>query len=165
MQAWSDFHFLNNTFRDIVQKYPTNRMDPNLIRFSYSGSRDQALRRTVEAFDGLLVEYAAPFPLTYLFGLHSSSVYRSLFVFLLQIRRAKGVLESAHTWDSAALRKTLGSNDKVAFAMRSRLLWFIKYASMQLSLCHVLTACSGSTLLGFIMTNVGEIVLYFSCSS
>ncbi|KAF8272093.1 Spc98 family-domain-containing protein [Lactarius quietus] len=136
MQAWSDFHFLNNTFRDIVQKYPTNRMEPTLIRFSYSGSRDQALRRTVEALDGLLVEYAAPFPLTYLFGLHSSSVYRSVFVFLLQMRRAKGVLESAHTWDTTARRKSLGSNDKLAIAMRSKLLWFI------------------NTLLGFIMTHV-----------
>ena len=139
MQAWSDFHFLNNTFRDIVQKYPTNRMEPTLIRFSYSGSRDQALRRTVEALDGLLVEYAAPFPLTYLFGLPSSSVYRSVFVFLFQIRRAKGVLDGAHIWDAMARRK---SNDKIAFAMRSKLLWFIKYASMPSSLFHVLTTCS-----------------------
>ncbi|KAH9179589.1 Spc98 family-domain-containing protein [Lactarius sanguifluus] len=123
MQTWSDFHFLNNTFRDIMQKYTSKRMEPTLIRFSYSGSRDQALRRTVEALDGLLVEYAAPFPLTYLFGLHSSSVYRSVFVFLLQIRRAKGVLE-------------LSDDDKIAFAMRSKLLWFI------------------NTLLGFIMTHV-----------
>lgn len=136
MQAWSDFHFLNNTFRDIVQKYTTNRMEPTLIRFSYSGSRDQALRRTVEALDGLLVEYAAPFPLTYLFGPQSYSVYHSVFVFLLQIRRAKGVLESAHTWDTAARRKSRGTDDKIAFAMRSKLLWFI------------------NTLLGFIMTHV-----------
>ena len=139
MQAWSDFHFLNNTFRDIVQKYPINRMEPTLIRFSYSGSRDQALRRTVEALDGLLVEYAAPFPLTYLFGLHSSIVYRSMFVFLLQIRRAKGVLERAHTWGIAARRKSIGSNDKNVFAMRSKLLWFIKYATMPSSSCQVLT--------------------------
>ncbi|KAH9002214.1 Spc98 family-domain-containing protein [Lactarius hatsudake] len=137
MQTWSDFHFLNNTFRDIMQKYAGNRMEPTLIRFSYSGSRDQALRRAVEALDGLLVEYAAPFPLTYLFGLHSSSVYRSVFVFLLQIRRAKGVLERAHTWNTAARRKSIVSDDdKIAFAMRSKLLWFI------------------NTLLGFIMTHV-----------
>ena len=139
MQAWSDFHFLNNTFRDITQKYPTHRMEPTLIRFSYSGSRGQALRRTVEALDGLLVEYAAPFPLTYLFSLHSYSVYRSVFVFLLQIRRAKGVLERAHTWDTAAPRK---SKDKIALAMQSKLLWFIKYAFMPSSSCHVLTVCS-----------------------
>ncbi len=137
MQAWSDFHFLNNTFRDIVQKYPTNRMEPTLIRFSYSGSRDQALRRTVEALDGLLVEYAAPFPLTYLFGLPSSSVYRSVFVFLLQIRRVKGILESTHAWDTAALCKSKVSNDKAAFALRSKLLWFIKYAIYAQSFVHV----------------------------
>ncbi|KAH9049683.1 Spc98 family-domain-containing protein [Lactarius hengduanensis] len=137
MQTWSDFHFLNNTFRDIMQKYTSNRMEPTLIRFSYSGSRDQALRRAVEALDGLLVEYAAPFPLTYLFGLHSSSVYRSVFVFLLQIRRAKGVLERAHTWNTAARRKSIVSDDdNITFAMRSKLLWFI------------------NTLLGFIMTHV-----------
>jgi gamma-tubulin complex component 5 len=142
MQAWSDFHFLNNTFRDIVQKYPTNRMEPTLIRFSYSGSRDQALRRTVEALDGLLVEYAAPFPLTYLFGLPSSSVYRTVFVFLLQIRRAKGVLDGAQTWDAMARRK---SNDKIAFAMRSKLLWFIKYAFYAI----VFVACTDDLFLKY----------------
>ncbi|KAH9077070.1 Spc98 family-domain-containing protein [Lactarius deliciosus] len=147
MQTWSDFHFLNNTFRDIMQKYTSSRMEPTLIRFSYSGSRDQALRRAVEAFDGLLVEYAAPFPLTYLFSLHSSSVYRSVFVFLLQIRRAKGVLERAHTWNTAARRKSIVSDDdKITFAMRSKLLWFI------------------NTLLGFIVTHVGESVAIFLSS-
>jgi gamma-tubulin complex component 5 len=129
-QTWSDFHFLNKTFRDTLEEYSTDCIEPTLVRFSYSGSRDKALRRTIDALDDLLVEYTAPFPLTYLFGLHVSGVYRSVFVFLLQLRRAKNVLENTHIWDIATRRESKGSAEKIIFAMRSKLIWFIKYAPM-----------------------------------
>lgn len=124
-QFWSDFHFLNNTFRDTLNKYSTNRIEPTSVRFSYSGSRDKASRGTVEALEDLLVGYAAPFPLTYVFGMHASSVYCSIFVFLLQIRRAKNVLEGPRMRD---ITSHLGSKEyanKIIFAMRSKLIWFI----------------------------------------
>jgi gamma-tubulin complex component 5 len=128
-QTWSDFHFLNKTFRDTLEECSTDWIEPTLVRFSYSGSRDKALRPTVDTLDDLLVEYAAPFPLTYLFGLHVSGIYRSIFLFLLQIRRAKNVLESAHIWDITTRCESKGSVNKIVFAMRSKLIWFIKYAA------------------------------------
>ena len=129
-QTWSDFHFLNKTFRDTLEECSADWIEPTLVRFSYSGSRDKALGQTVDALDDLLVEYAAPFPLTYIFGLHVSGVYRSVFVFLLQLRRAKNVLENVHIWDIATRRESKRSVDKIIFAMRSKLIWFIKYAAM-----------------------------------
>lgn len=122
-QAWNDFHFLNNTFRDTLKKYSVNRIEPTLVRFSYSGSRDKASKGNIDALENLLVEYAAPFPLTYIFGLHASGVYRSVFILLLQIRRAKNVLEGMHM-RGIAIR--LRSTNKIVFSMRSKLIWFIK---------------------------------------
>ena len=125
-QFWSDFHFLNNTFRDTLNKYSLNRIESTLVRFSYSGSRDKASRRTVDAFENLLVEYAAPFPITYVFGMHSSSVYCTIFIFLLQIRRAKNVLEGARMRDIISHLELKEYSNKIVFAMRSKFIWFIK---------------------------------------
>jgi len=125
-QAWIDFHFLNNTFRDTLKKYSVNRIEPTLVRFSYSGPREKALKGTIDALGDLLVEYAAPFPLTYIFGLYNSSIYRSIFVFLLQIRRAKNVLEGARMRDITSRQKSKEVSNKIVFSMRSKLIWFIK---------------------------------------
>jgi|SRR5712672_119279 len=139
-QTWNDFHFLNNTFRDALKKFSINRIDPTLVRFSYSGSRDRASRGTVDALDALIVEYAAPFPLIYIFGLDASAVYRSVFIFLLQIRRAKNVLEGAHMRHIASTQESREEDaNKVIFAMRSKLIWFIKYVFYRLFFSHVLT--------------------------
>ena len=125
-QTWNDFHFLNNTFRDTLKKYSVNRIEPTLVRFSYSGSRDKAFKGTIDTLGDLLVEYAAPFPLTYIFGLHTSGVYRSILIFLLQIRRAKNVLEGAHMRDIISRQKSKEDSNKIILSMRSKLIWFIK---------------------------------------
>ena len=125
-QTWIDFHFLNNTFRDTLKKYSASRIEPTLVRFSYSGSREKALKGKIDALGDLLVEYAAPFPLTYIFGLHTSSVYRSILVFLLQILRAKNVLEGTRMRDITSRRDSKGVSNKIIFSMRSKLIWFIK---------------------------------------
>jgi gamma-tubulin complex component 5 len=133
-QFWSDFHFLNNTFRDTLNKYSIDRIEPTSVHFSYSGSRDKASRGTVDALEGLLVEYAAPFPLTYVFGMHASGVYCSIFVFLLQIRRAKNVLEGARMRDITSHLDLKGEHaNKTVFAMRSKLIWLIKCVRLTIS--------------------------------
>ncbi|KAI9513296.1 Spc98 family-domain-containing protein [Russula earlei] len=121
-QSWSDFHFLNNTF----------------LRFSYSGSRDRASRRTVDVLGDLVVEYAPPFPLSYIFGLHALAIYRSVFIFLLQIRRAKNTLEGAHMRHIARRQESEEHANKTIFAMRSKLIWFIKCVFHRL-VPHILT--------------------------
>jgi gamma-tubulin complex component 5 len=83
--------------------------------------------RKIDALEDLLVEYAAPFPLTYIFGLHASGVYRSVLIFLLQIRRAKNVLEGVHMQGITSRQKSNEYTNKIIFAMRSKLIWFIKY--------------------------------------
>jgi gamma-tubulin complex component 5 len=130
-QSWSDFHFLNTAFRDVVEA-STNVgakgwIQTSLVRLSYRGGKDKdkTIHRTVKAIDGLMAEYAVPFPLTYIFQPATLHVYAEIFVFLLQIRRAKSVLERVLVRGEARA-KALRAELKVFYAMRSRLSWFIK---------------------------------------
>lgn len=125
-QPWSDFHFLNSAFGDVLDLGRAKWIESALVRFSYRGTKDRTINRTIRGIDGLLVEYAVPFPLTYLFGPRVLQAYGSLFVFLLQIRRAKNVLERILVRGAIASVPNLGSELKVFYAMRSKLSWFIK---------------------------------------
>ncbi|KAH9948797.1 Spc98 family-domain-containing protein [Amylocystis lapponica] len=124
-QPWNDFHFLNSAFRDVAEAGAQRWIDASLVRFSHRGSKDKAITRTVRAIDGLLVEYAVPFPLTYIFGPSVLCTYSAVFAFVLQIRRAKNVLERILVRGALAGRARLGSELKVFYAMRSKLSWFV----------------------------------------
>lgn len=125
-QPWSDFHFLNSAFGDVLDLGHTKWIEGALVRFSYRGAKDRAANRTIEDIEGLLVEYAVPFPLTYIFGAKVIQTYGSLFIFLLQIRRAKSVLERILVRGNLTNQARSGSELKVFYAMRSKLSWFIK---------------------------------------
>ncbi|KDR84121.1 hypothetical protein GALMADRAFT_219953 [Galerina marginata CBS 339.88] len=128
---WGDFHSLNTAFNDVIE---TNMnagakewVNPSLVRFSYRGNKekDRSIKRTVKAIDGLWLEYAVPFPLTYIFQPKTIQGYCDIFVFLLQIRRAKNVLERILVRDGRGRGKKLKEELKVFYAMRSRFNWFI----------------------------------------
>lgn len=131
--SWTDFHFLNTAFRDVVDASASSWIDPSLVRFSHRGSKEKNLNisRTVRAIDGLVIEYAVPFPLTYIFTPQTMQVYSSIFNLVLQIRRAKSALEKILV--RSALEKILpkhrdhlGSEMKMFYAMRGKLSWFVK---------------------------------------
>ncbi|CAA7258523.1 unnamed protein product [Cyclocybe aegerita] len=130
-QPWGDLHFLNTAFGEVMEANSAagakEWINAALVRFTYRGSRekDRSIRRTVKAIDGLVVEYAAPFPLTYIFQPNTIQGYSEIFAFLLQIRRAKSVLERILVRDERGRGKRLREELKVFYAMRSRLSWFI----------------------------------------
>lgn len=135
-QPWADFHFLNTVFDDVIEVNDAKEwLNSSLIRLSYRGSRekDRSIKRTVKAIDGLLVEYAVPFPLTYIFQPTTIQDYCDIFVFLLQVRRAKSVLERILVRGERGREKRLKEELKVLHAMRSRVSWFIN------TLLHFLT--------------------------
>lgn len=131
-QRWTDFHFLNTAFNDVVESSSNagakEWIQLPLVRLSHHGKSrdkgDRAIDRTVKAIDGLLVEYAVPFPLSYVFTPDTFKVYGDIFVFLMQIRRAKSVLDRILVRGDAG--RMVGSELKVFCALRSRLSWFIK---------------------------------------
>ncbi|KAI0080871.1 hypothetical protein K474DRAFT_1704411 [Panus rudis PR-1116 ss-1] len=141
-QPWTDFHFLNSAFRDVVEAGRTPWIDPSLVRFSHrsasSKDKSKVITRTVRAIEGLSVEYAIPFPLTYIFNPRTMQVYSSIFAFVLMIRRAQRVLQRILV--RSALDGMLGagmkSELKAFYAVRGKLSWFV------------------NVLLNFICTNV-----------
>ncbi|KAI0650447.1 Spc98 family-domain-containing protein [Trametes meyenii] len=143
-QPWNDFHFMNSAFRDVVALYPGHAasrwIDASLVRFSYptkAPAQERNIAQTVRALDGLLVEYAVPFPLTYVFGPRTMRVLSGVFVLVLQVRRAKSVLERILVRSGVVGGgKKVDGEMKVFYAVRGRLSWFV------------------NTLLNFITTNV-----------
>lgn len=126
---WMDFHFLNTAFADVATGLQW--IDPALVRFSYRGQqRHQSLStsaKTVRTIDGLQIEYAVPFPLTYIWGPGALQAYCSVFVFILQIRRAKTTLERILVRNAVpGLTRNTLEEMKMFYAMRGKLLWFIK---------------------------------------
>ncbi|KAF9480708.1 hypothetical protein BDN70DRAFT_877276 [Pholiota conissans] len=130
-QSWGDFHFLNAAFADVIESNMNTGskewINPALVRLSYKGGRDKdrSIKRTVKAIDGLALEYSVPFPLTYIFQPKTIQRYNEVFIFLMQIRRAKSVLERILVRDERSRGKKLREELKVFYAMRSRLSWFI----------------------------------------
>lgn len=123
-QAWFDFHFLNSTFRDVVEMSYHKWIDPSLVRLSYQDSPDKARTRSARGLDPLFVEYAIPFPLTYICGPKAIQSYSSIFVWLVQIKRARSLLENT------VLRGSRGVHQRAEmmafYALRNKLSWFVK---------------------------------------
>ena len=125
-QAWNDFHFLNTAFHDVAEAGTQRWVDSSLVRLSHRGGKDKSITRTVRALEGFSIEYAIPFPLTYVFGPKAMQTYSFIFTFVLQIRRAKSVLERILVRGSTGNMAHMGSEGKVFYAMRSKLSWFVK---------------------------------------
>lgn len=127
-QPWNDFHFLNTAFREVARLGSQAWIHTSSVKFTHRGNKDANDHRTVRAINGLTIEFAVPFPLTYVFGPEISAGYSSLFCFLLQIRRAKSVLDRIliRGLNNDALDH--GMPDlKVFHILRSKLSWFVKY--------------------------------------
>ena len=127
-QAWFDFHFLNSTFRDVLEMSYRRWIDPSLVRLSYQDSPDKATTRSVRGLDPLFVEYAVPFPLTYICGPKAIQSYSSIFVWLTQIKRARSLLENTVLRGSGLASRDAHQQAemKAFYALRNKLSWFVK---------------------------------------
>ncbi|EJD53669.1 hypothetical protein AURDEDRAFT_148576 [Auricularia subglabra TFB-10046 SS5] len=114
--AWSDFHFLNSTFRDVAAH--EDWIDSNIVRLSYAGHRAMSAARSVKGHDGLRIEYIAPYPLNYFFSGEAMQTYSTVFTMLVQIRRGQRALE-----DSFLRITSTGSHE--LHLLRHYLSWFM----------------------------------------
>lgn len=117
---------MNTAFRDVAEAGAHRWVDTSLVRLSHRGSKDKSVNRTVRALDGFSIEYAMPFPLTYVFGPKAMQTYSFVFTFVLQIRRAKSVLERILIRGAMGHASYMASEMKAFYAMRSKLSWFVK---------------------------------------
>ncbi|KAI0092411.1 Spc98 family-domain-containing protein [Irpex rosettiformis] len=120
---WTDFHFLNTAFTDVATGM--GWIDPALVRFSYRSQKYSSSTRTVRVMDGLQIEYAVPFPLTYIWGPGALQSYCSLFVFVLQIRKAKSMVERILVRHAPPGMSRNSEEMKMFYVVRSKLSWFI----------------------------------------
>jgi hypothetical protein len=60
---WMDFHFLNTTFQNISGAGSRSWINPSLVRFSYRGTKDRSINRTVRAADGIRAKCFSPYSL------------------------------------------------------------------------------------------------------
>ena len=127
-QTWFDFHFLNSTFRDVVEMSYHRWIDPSLVRLSYQDNPEKATTRSVRGLDPLFVEYAVPFPLTYICGPKAIQSYSSIFVWLAQIKRARSLLENTVLRGSGFASRDVHQQPemKAFYALRNKLSWFVK---------------------------------------
>jgi gamma-tubulin complex component 5 len=130
---WMDFHSLNTAFHDIISSSSVSSIKPSLVRFFFRPPANLASsshRSTVKILEGFLLDYTLPFPLTYIFTPESMyKVYGKVFVFLMQIRRAKlclDVKEDIKTWLDR------GEEKAFFYALKARLGWFVKYVPLLL---------------------------------
>ena len=56
---WTDYHFLNSTFRRVALSTPEVWIDPDVVRVSYRGVKREAKFESVRQLEGLSVEYQA----------------------------------------------------------------------------------------------------------
>ena len=125
-KMWTDHFLLNTAFRDASELAKSDWIETGLIRLSYKSSWTNARKRSVTSFDGLNIEYSAPFPLIFVFDAPSLTKYNTICVLLLQLRRAKTVLDDILLRTPAANIVRTQDELKVFYATRSRLSWFVK---------------------------------------
>ncbi|KAG8686379.1 hypothetical protein FRC08_012534 [Ceratobasidium sp. 394] len=120
-KPWSDYHLLNSTFRDVLSATSTSWIDLGRVRLVYRGTKARSSTRSMRALYGLAVEYEFPFPLSYMFGTTTLEVYSQVLVLVLQLRRAKMVLDRILVRDVGAYREEL----KMVYVLRGQLMWFV----------------------------------------
>lgn len=65
-KAWTDYHFLNGAFRDVVATSSCHWIEAESIRLAFRGSSEMSVSRTVRALEGLVVEYNVRFSASHL---------------------------------------------------------------------------------------------------
>ncbi|CCX12894.1 Similar to Gamma-tubulin complex component 5; acc. no. Q8BKN5 [Pyronema omphalodes CBS 100304] len=117
--AWSDRFLLTENVQTVFQDHPC--VDINRLRmsvksglFARPGSKDSLGRKSVHPLENVEITYQLPWPILNIVTIDSFAIYRSVFTFLLQLRRARYLLE--RTQKRAA--------DKQALRIRQKLLWF-----------------------------------------
>ncbi|KAJ1308357.1 hypothetical protein OPQ81_004066 [Rhizoctonia solani] len=120
-KPWSDYHLLNSLFRDVISVTSTSWIDLGRVRLVYRGTKARSSARSIRSVHGLEVEYEFPFPLPYVFGTSALRLYSQVFVLVLQLRRAKMVLDRILIRDHGLDRPEL----KMIYVLRGQLTWFV----------------------------------------
>ena len=100
---WEDVSYLNIVLQDALQLEFPNMV--GLLKVELQGLEK---RSSAQMFDGLLLRYSAPWPITIILDSKTEEQYNEIFKFLLKVKRAIWVLEHLRFYE---LIVEVGDND------------------------------------------------------
>ncbi|KAF8253104.1 hypothetical protein K440DRAFT_577021 [Wilcoxina mikolae CBS 423.85] len=123
--TWNDRFLLTEQIQNVFSSAP--EVDAQRLRMSMKrenlfsrANKDTAGRKTVNSLESIEVDYRLPWPVLNIIHNDSFTTYRRLFTFLLQLRRARYLLERLNRTRQPGEAHT----GKVFFALKQRFLWF-----------------------------------------
>ncbi|PWW76919.1 hypothetical protein C7212DRAFT_357533 [Tuber magnatum] len=125
VQTWGDRFLLTELLQGIYGGVGCVEVGRVRMRAKMEGTKSlRERRRTVKMWKGLELNYALPWPIMNVIRKESFEVYNNVFTFLLQIRRAKYMLERLTLLKEDF--RILGESGEgaVYYSLRHRLLWF-----------------------------------------
>lgn len=126
IESWNDGFLLTELFQGVfgvLMCIDTGRLTVRSLAGSY---RDiQSRRRSMKVLTSLRVIYSLPWPVANLIKQKSITVYQRIFIFSLQVQRAKHMLERQRFLRGAlTTMNSKGRETHLFFSLRHRLLWF-----------------------------------------
>lgn len=126
MEAWNDGFLLTELYQGTFGVLPCIDVGCLAVRPSADSYKDiQIKRRSMKILGSIHIRYTLAWPVANIIKQESVTVYHRIFVFLMQVKRAKHMLERQRLLKSAlpATESKEGENHLV-FSLRHRLLWF-----------------------------------------
>lgn len=126
IEAWNDGFLLTEQFQgvfDPLSCFEANRLAVRPSAGSYQDIQNE--RRSVKIFSSLRVWYTLPWPIATIVRRDSIDIYQRIFIFLLQVQRAKGLLERLRLLKNVIpFTNSEGRENHLAYSLSHRLLWF-----------------------------------------
>lgn len=126
MEAWNDGFLLTELFQGIFGALPCIDIGSLAVRPAAGSYKNiQSKRRSMKILGSINIRYTLPWPVANIIKQESVTVYQSIFVFLLQAKRAKHILERQRLLKSALpASESEDRENHLVFSLRHRLLWF-----------------------------------------
>ena len=125
-KSWNNGFLLTELFQGVFGALTCIDIGRLTVRSSAGSYQDiQNMRRSMKVLTSLRVSYSLPWPVANLIKQDSIAVCQRIFVFLLQVQRAKYMLERQQLSKKALLALDSKSGEThLFFSLRHRLLWF-----------------------------------------
>ena len=124
--SWNDGFVLTELFREVFGSLRCVHSECLVVRSTTGSSQDsQSTRRSVKVLSSVQVSYSLPWAVSNIIKKDSIKTYQRISIFLMQVQRAKQILERRRIPKSALPES--GGEDRIKcsmYSLRHRLLWF-----------------------------------------
>lgn len=126
IESWNNRFLLTELFQGVFGALTCIDIGRLTVRSSAGSYQDiQSRRRSMKVLTSLRISYSLPWPVANLIKQESIAVYQRIFIFLLQVQRAKHMLERQQFSKRELLVLDSKSREThIFFSLRHRLLWF-----------------------------------------